>query len=213
MKRGRTAKLVLISHIEEHRSIYMFSIVLLSMGVIFGAVIVNSLGLTQKSELYNYLSLFFSQVEVGEFAVPAEIFSGTFSHYIKYLGLMWVLGLSVIGLPIIFILLFLKGLVIGFTVGFLVNQMGFDGFLLAFAAIFPQNLMLIPVFITVTVFAASFSIKVWRQITTKNQEPIFRHFLMYTIFLAATAAAIAVVSAYEAYLSPAIMKLVFGWIS
>lgn len=58
MKRGRTAKLVLISHIEEHRSIYMFSIVLLSMGVIFGAVIVNSLGLTQKSELYNYLSLF-----------------------------------------------------------------------------------------------------------------------------------------------------------
>ncbi len=33
-----------------------------------------------------------------------------------------------IGLPIIFVLLFMKGVIVGFTVGFLVNQMGAQGF-------------------------------------------------------------------------------------
>ncbi|MDQ0256160.1 stage II sporulation protein M [Evansella vedderi] len=212
MKRMGIKRLIL-DHIEEHRAIYMFTIVLLCMGVIFGAIIVNSLSFSQKNDLYAYLSLFFGQVEQGEFASSSAMFTQSFSHYSKYIGLMWVLGLSVIGLPIIFILLFIKGIVVGFTVGFLVNQMGFDGFLLSFATILPQNIILIPIFITVTTIATAFSIKIWRQITRRGFEPIFQYFITYLIFLLAVGVFIAFVSAYEAYVSPAVMKMVFSWIN
>ena len=41
----------------------------------------------------------------------------------------------------------MKGMVVGFTVGFLVNQMGWNGFLLSFVSVLPQNFIIIPVFI------------------------------------------------------------------
>ncbi|SDY59567.1 stage II sporulation protein M [Evansella caseinilytica] len=210
MYRMRTLKRSIHDHIEYHRAIYMFTIVLLSMGVIFGAIIVNSLSFSQKNDLYAYLSLFFGQVKEGEFADSRAMFTQSFAHYSKLIGLMWVLGLTVIGIPILYILLFIKGLVVGFTVGFLVNQMGFDGFLLSFATIFPQNILLIPVFIIVATVATSFSMRVWRQVTRRSYEPVFQHFIAYSIFLLFIGAFIAIVSGYEAYVSPALMKTVFN---
>ncbi|WP_429699414.1 stage II sporulation protein M [Alteribacter keqinensis] len=209
--KGGFRRAILI-HIEENRSIYVFSIVLLMMGVIFGAVIVNSLTTGQKNDLFTYLSQFFGQVEKGELASSEEAFTQTFAHYSKYLGLMWFLGLSVIGLPIILILLFLKGLVIGFTVGFLVSQMGFDGFILAFAAIFPQNLILVPVFIITATVSISFSLKICRQIIRKGYEPIFQHFTAYSLFLLFTGAVVTLMSVYEAYVSPVLLKSVVQWL-
>ncbi|MBU9714756.1 stage II sporulation protein M [Evansella tamaricis] len=213
MKRMGYVKRSIIDHLDEHLPIYIFSIVLLSMGVIFGAIIVNSLSFSQKNDLYAYLSLFFGQVEDGEFASSSAMFTQSFAHYSKLIGLMWFLGLSVIGLPIIFVLLFIKGLVIGFTVGFLVSQMGMDGFVLSFASIFPQNVLLIPIFIIVTTVATSFSMKIWRQVTRRGHEPIFQYFLSYSLFLLFIGAFIAVVAAYEAYVSPTIMKTVLQLIS
>ena len=77
------------------------------------------------------------------------MFSKVFFHNIKYMGVIWILGISIIGLPVMLILLFLKGMVIGFTVGFLVNQMGWSGFLLSFVSVLPQNIFIIPVFLSV----------------------------------------------------------------
>ncbi|MBU9724040.1 MULTISPECIES: stage II sporulation protein M [Bacillaceae] len=209
MNRMGIFKRSLVEHVTNHLSIYIFTVVLLSMGVIFGAVIVNSLSFSQKNDLYAYLTLFFGQVEEGEFANSSTMFVQSFAHYSKYLGLMWFLGLSVIGLPVIYILLFLKGLVVGFTVGFLVGQMGLNGFFLSFAAIFPQNVLLIPIYIVVATVATSFSIKLWRQVTRRGFEPMFPHFMSYSFFLLFIGALIAIVSLFEAYVSPSIMQAVF----
>nr|WP_096440514.1 stage II sporulation protein M [Alteribacter populi] len=206
-------KRMIVMHFEENRSIYVFSIVLLMMGVIFGAIIVNSLNISQKNDLYTYLMQFFGQVEKGEVASSTAMFTQSFAHHGKYLGLMWLLGLSIVGLPIILILLFLKGLVVGFTVGFLVSQMGLDGFLLAFAAIFPQNLVLVPVFIVVATVSISFSLKICKQIVRKGYEPIFQHFTAYSLFLLFTGAFITLVSVYEAYASPILLRSLVQWLA
>jgi stage II sporulation protein M len=144
-------------HIEENRSIYIFTTVLFLMGIIFGAIIVNSLSLGQRHDLHIYLNQFFGQVAKGELADSAAMFSQSFAHYVKYIGLMWVLGLTIIGLPIILILLFIKGVVVGFTVGFLVNQLGLNGFFLSFASVLPQNFVLVPAFIVVATASVAFS--------------------------------------------------------
>ena len=57
---------------------------------------------------------------------------------------------------VILILLFIKGMVVGFTVGFLVSQMGWQGFMLAFVSILPQNLIIIPVFIIMAALSVIF---------------------------------------------------------
>src|SRR3954466_133707 len=98
---------IVVMHVREHSSIYLFVIVLFLMGVIFGAVVVNSLSFSQKEDLFYYLSQFFGQVSNGKVATSNDLFIQSFLHNSKFIGLMGLLGLSIIGLPIILILLFM----------------------------------------------------------------------------------------------------------
>jgi stage II sporulation protein M len=198
---------VVATHFREHSSIYLFIIVLFLMGVIFGAVVVNSLSFTQKEDLFYYLSQFFGEVSNGKIANSDELFLQSFLHNSKYVGLMVLLGISIIGLPVILIILFLKGIVVGFTVGFLVNQMGMDGFLLSFVSVLPQNFIIIPVFIITATSAVTISLKmIRRQFMKKISEPILPLLGKYMISFVVALLFLVVAALLEAYISPHLMK-------
>jgi stage II sporulation protein M len=199
------------AYLGEHSSIFLFVSILFMMGVIFGAIIVNSMSLGQKEDLFYYLSQFFGQIASGETESARNLFIQSLLHNSKFISLMWILGISIIGLPVILILLFIKGMVIGFTVGFLVSQMGWDGFVFAFVSILPQNVIIIPVFIIMAAVSIVFSLKmIRRQFFKKVGHPIAPLFGRYLIFLAAALFLLVVGSGIEAYLSPGFMKAVAG---
>ncbi|MCY7749590.1 stage II sporulation protein M [Bacillus inaquosorum] len=197
-----------LRHVKDHLSLYIFVSVLFFMGVIFGAIIVNSMTISQKEDLYYYLSQFFGQLSEGKQASSSDMFGQSIFHNVKYLGLMWILGISVIGMPIIFIMIFLKGIVVGFTVGFLVNQMGISGFFLSFVSVLPQNVLLIPAYLIMGTCAIAFSLKLIRQLFVKrslHDAPIqwfgrYAFVLLVILFLALIS------SLFEAYLSPVLME-------
>ncbi|MDP4162234.1 MAG: stage II sporulation protein M [Bacillota bacterium] len=200
---------VAASYFQEQSSIFLFVLILFLMGVIFGAVVVNSMSLVQKEDLFSYLSQFFGQVTSGKVEGDQDLFMQSFLHNSKYIGLLWILGISIIGLPIILILLFIKGMVVGFTVGFLVNQMGWNGFVLAFVSVLPQNLIIIPVFIVMTTLSVAFSLKmISRQFMKKLGQPLMPFFKKYVAALVISLLFISVASSIEAYLSPQLMKAV-----
>jgi stage II sporulation protein M len=216
MRRQLPISTMMKQHLKEHSSIYLFVFVLFLMGVIFGAIIVNSMNISQKEDLYYYLNRFFGQVAEGKVASSADMFQQSFFHNLKYLGLMWILGISIIGLPVILVMLFIKGMVVGFTVGFLVNQLGLKGFLLSFVTVLPQNVLLIPAFIIMCSVAISFTLKIVKQLfvkKTSNLEAPFSLFMRYvTVFLFIGVLAIAA-SGFEAYASPFLMKNVVEIVS
>jgi stage II sporulation protein M len=116
-----------------------------------------------------------------------------------------------IGLPIIFILLFLKGIVVGFTVGFLVNRMGLHGFIIAMASVFPQNLLMIPIFIIASAASVAFSLKMIRQLLIRTRKnPLLPQFLNYVGLFGMIVAAIFLAACFEAYVSPILMQGVVG---
>jgi stage II sporulation protein M len=181
------------------------------MGVIFGAIVVNSMSITQKEDLFYYLSQFFSQISNGKVAENHDQFIQSFLHNSKYIGVIWILGISIIGLPVILILLFIKGMVVGFTVGFLVSQMKWNGFMLAFVSIMPQNLIIIPVFIIMAALSVIFSLRmIKRQFLKKYGEPILPFFKSYIFAFLAAIIFISAASGIEAYLSPWLMNAMLG---
>ncbi|MFP3885611.1 stage II sporulation protein M [Priestia filamentosa] len=211
MNKQRVQEL-LFYHIQKHSSVYLFVTVLFFIGVVFGAVVVNSLNLGQKEDLFYYLDRFFGQVTKGEVANSADILKQSFWHNIKYLGFIWILGISVIGLPVVLVLLFLKGIVIGFTVGFLVNQMGFHGFLLSFVSVLPQNLFLIPLFIVVSTLSLSFSLKLMKQFVRSGSETMITAFMRYSTVILLILAVVTISSTLEAYASPFLMKTTLSFL-
>ncbi|MED4532286.1 stage II sporulation protein M [Metabacillus fastidiosus] len=209
MRKKQQLQTIIKQHIKDRSSIYLFVFVLFLMGVIFGAIIVNSMNINQKEDLYYYLSRFFGQVSEGKIASSIDMFKQSFFHNMKYLGLMWVLGISIIGLPVILVMLFIKGMVVGFTVGFLVNQLGWKGFLLSFVTVLPQNILLIPAFIVMCAVAISFSLKMVKQLYMKKtlmMESPFSMFMKYVVVLVSISLFTVIASLFEAYASPMLMK-------
>lgn len=203
-KLGQTIQM----HVKENVSLYLFTVILFTMGVSFGAVIVNSLALPQKQDLIGYLAQFFLELKQGAVGDPGTVFQASLGQYLKYIGFMWILGLSIIGLPIILIMVFLKGLVVGFTVGFLVNQWHWKGLYVASLSVLPQNLFAIPAFIIVGTAGISFSLRLIRSRFNRRGESVYHHFLSYSALVFLMGLLLCVASLFEAFISPVIMRQV-----
>jgi len=195
-------------YMHEHVSLYSFVIVLFMTGVIFGAVMVNALSLEQKQELTRYLGHFFNLIDGGGGLSSQVTFQQVFGMHMKWILLIWLLGLSVIGLPLILILDFLKGVLIGFSVGYLVGQFSWKGMLFALVSIAPQNLVIIPAIVICSVTAIAFSIHLVKNRFFQRRGPVYHPFIKYSILTFCAAFLLFCVSAFEAYLSPVLMKWV-----
>ncbi len=195
------------NHLHEYSSYYIFHTVLLFMGVVFGAILVNSLNVTQKEDLFYFINEFFSQVKQDQMVEAKEIFFHSLSYNVKYTGLMWIMGLTMIGLPLILILLFLKGMIVGFTIGFFVQQMGWKGFFLSVASIVPQNIIILPVFIVVAVVSVSFSLQLTKKLFVKTfYQPFAPMLIRYCLFFGASVLFLCIAAFIEGYFTPYFMK-------
>ncbi|WP_340001952.1 stage II sporulation protein M [Oceanobacillus sp. FSL K6-0127] len=194
-------------HIKNHATIYLFMIILFLTGIIFGAVIVNSMGFIQKQDLFFYLERFFGQITEGVSIDKVDILWQSFTYHAKYLLLLCILGLSVIGLPLVWVLIFVKGLVIGFSVGFIVNQLGLQGLLLASLSIAPQNILVIPIYITAGSISMIFSLTLINKLFSRKNhqlllQPLAKYSIIFVILLVVSFAAALV----EAYVSNQAMQ-------
>jgi stage II sporulation protein M len=196
----------LAEHIIEHRSLYLFVTVLFFVGIVFGAVIVNTLDANKKSELMQYLQHFFHSLAQEDIADPFIAFQHSIGDYVKMLALLWILGLSVIGIPVLLVYLFFKGLVIGFTIGFLINQLSWKGVGFALAAVLPINLIVVPVLLVLAVAGIHFSITLVRNRFINNRGPIYPPFVRYSLLATAMTVCLLFVAFTEAYISPIFMR-------
>ncbi len=95
----------------------------------------------------------------------------------------------------------------GLQLVFLVSQHGWNGLLLAFVSVLPQNLIIIPAFLIMTTIVASFSLRMIKhQFIRKINEPLLPLLIRYTCFFLIIGAVLAIASSIEAYASPILMK-------
>ncbi|WP_164218147.1 stage II sporulation protein M [Virgibacillus sp. YIM 98842] len=199
---------IIMNHMKEHSTIYLFMTILFLTGIIFGAILVNSMNFVQKQDLFFYLEQFFSRIAESETIENHAILKESFLFHMKYLVLIFILGLSVIGLPFVWILLFIKGLVVGFSVGFLVNQLGINGLFIASVSIAPQNILIIPIYISAGSMSMIFSLKLLQKLFSKKiSQPVFQHFSKYIILFLFLLAFSFVAALLESYLSNGAMEI------
>src|SRR5690625_2042935 len=186
-----TNRALIVNHIQENKTIYVFMIILFLTGVSFGAIIVNSMNFVQKQDLVFYIERYFGQIVQDQQIASSVIFKNSLFYRIKYLLLLFVLGLSVIVLPVIWILLFVKGLVVGFSVGFIVNQLGFKRLILASLSIAPQNLIIIPIYIIASSLSMIFSLILLGKLFTRRisqpvLHPLRKYIFLYALLIGAS---------------------------
>jgi len=177
------------------------------LGLIAGASVLHALSPAQLDELRQYLDSFLNNVgalaQNGQFpALKAwrEILKGQ----LYSLGILWLLGLTVVGAPLVILLVGARGFILGFTVGFLVQDKAGQGLLLALVAVLPQNLFYVPGLLGAGTLALYFTMSLFK---SSRETPVFTRILFYTLLYAALTLLVLAGTWIEAYLVPGIMRL------
>ncbi|OAB32682.1 stage II sporulation protein M [Paenibacillus macquariensis subsp. defensor] len=194
---------------KDQTMLFIFVGVLFLVGVIFGALMVNALSLEQQQDLARYLGNYFVVLDQGSTGTEQVTYWNIALLHLKWVGLIWICGLSVIGLPGILILDFLKGVLIGFTVGYLVGQFSWKGLLFALVSVAPHNLFVIPVLVLCSVAAISFSLHIIKnRILTHGHGSLTRPFINYVVLTVVMGALMLGIASFETWVTPAMMRWV-----
>jgi len=187
---------------------YFFMILIFVIGIVVGALAVKILPDEQKTELINYLRIFFTGLAQGtdEVASSETMIGVVMFNNAKTVVLMWILGFTIVGIPFVLFILFTRGFIIGFTVGFLVNEYVMKGLLFAFASVLPHNLFAVPAILVLSVSATTFSLMLLRR-KTYGKVNIWYEAIRYSILCMIILAIMLFAALLEVYISPVFMKL------
>lgn len=194
--------------LDQHRGPVLLLSGLFVIGVLFGALAVRSLDGPDQQELVQYLGA--NLEELGSLGDQGErlLLKRSLGSGARLLGLLWVLGISVVGAPGVMVLALLRGFVSGFVVAFLAAQLSWKGVLVALAAHLPHTLLEVPALILAGAAAMGLSLKVLEAWRARRRMLRFYPWLSgYTLQLAGVGLLLIGASLVESYLSPTLIEL------
>jgi len=205
-------RLGLSGYLRRNALLYLVVLGLLVGGVCLGATAVKVLDREEKADLVRYLATFLRGLSDGKLrSEPSVALRAACLQNLKTVGFLWGLGLTVVGIPAVAAVVFLRGLAVGFTVAFLVDEMGQAGLLLAAGAVLPQNLLALPALVLIAVSSLSFSLLLVRRHWDPDPRPLAEEVLGYG-FVALLACLLMVgAGLLEACVAPVFMRLIAGY--
>lgn len=137
-------KMIGKKHFENNFILYFILFVIFILGIIVGAILINRLPSEQNHNLLGYFSWIIDYINYGD-QLTIDILKSSLVSNMKFAFIIWISGFVVLGVIIIPLIIGLKGLSIGLLVGFLVEEFGIKGFILALLGFLPYYLVIIPV--------------------------------------------------------------------
>lgn len=130
---------------ERNQLIMLLISLSLIIGAFIGAVMANTIDINEYNQLSKFMGNFINDFNILNLN-KSEIFYECMVKYGKTALIIWFLGFIPMGIIVIFIIVFAKGLSYGFTTAFIIRSFGTKGILYILALYVPQNIILIPVY-------------------------------------------------------------------
>ncbi|MGI5911117.1 MAG: stage II sporulation protein M [Syntrophomonadaceae bacterium] len=192
-------------HLTENRVQYILVILVFLLGLVMGNYQVLGLDGGVKSQLSGIIESYLRGGAEGNLN-GAQIFGSAFLKQLQMILLLWLLGLTVIGLPLVLVVIWLRGFSLGFTISFLLHDRAAAGMLITLVSIIPQNLIYIPFFLAWSVAAINFSVYILKG--RKSGFSLGRAVLLYTSLMLVYIVIFCAGAFIEAYLSPWLLTLI-----
>lgn len=199
-----------ITHfLSSNRKMLFILCSVFAIGIILGTLCVKTLSDIQKVELINYLSNFFKIIENGQTINKNEVFIDLLVNNLKLYGVILLLGLFTMGIFLIPIIVLAKGFILGFTIGFILDELYLMGLLFSLFVIFPQNVLYIAGLVISSLISMLMSYRIFmsrrklmsRFYYRKNITQMVYYFLTVSVGYLITVMG----CVFEAYITPVFM--------
>ncbi|MGI6149058.1 MAG: stage II sporulation protein M [Firmicutes bacterium] len=206
---GEIAKTFFVRHL----ALYTALLILFAVGIGFGALATKSLSQAQRADLSQYVAGVFSSLAKNSPGMAERstlAWKGLADSILKTAGLMWLLGLTVIGAPFVLGIVFLRGFVLGFTISFIIDELQMKGMLLSISSVLPHNLVVVPAVILAAGGALSFAASALKTLLGLTKESIYGQFAVSTGLALVSACLLAVAAVVEVFITPVFVQLSRG---
>ena len=192
---------------EKLKKKYVFLIVIVTLGIVTGILFSNILSTEDSRLVTNKITEYFNNIKDD---VPINYLTNlitSLKNNLLYLGTIWILGLSVIGLLFNNFILFFKSFILGFSIGSIINIYLYRGIVLSFLYIFPSFLINIIVFLIMTSFANDFSLCLFNLLFKKKETKVKTLVKQYYKVLLYLSIILIISSILETFVMPFTLKL------
>ena len=197
-------KLVIMQHIRINIKDYLVLSIIFILGVMLGVIMVNNSNPQSKEEISGYINEFVQLINEGNYEIDKiKLLKSSIIENLKILFLIWFAGSTIIGIPLIYVIIGYKGFCIGYTISAIISSLGMmDGTIFSFSALFLQNIIVIPIILMLNVSA----LKLYRALIKNNKNiNIKQEVLRHTLFCAILIVPLIIASYIETYISSAIL--------
>lgn len=195
------------SSIIKQKKLYRIIITLMIFGIISGILFIFFISKESKTKALVSIKNFFDLMNTSTGVNYGKSLLNTLVNNIGYVLLIWLLGISIIGLPITIVLAFMKSFIVGFSISSIISCYKAKGILGAFLYVFPHQIIILFIYLLLSFYSISFSIKLFKSLFLK-QTINFRVVMQkYIKILLISLTGIIIVSLYEVFISTYFIKL------
>ena len=194
--------------VKKNKKIIIFNLIIFVIGLIFGSLFINFINSDDKKILVNEVGDFILNIKKLDNSVFGIVyFKNEIINNIFLLFLIYILGLSLIGILIVIFIMFFKGFTVGITVGIFIYNYSLKGIILSFIYIFPCLILNILIYIFVSSYAVYISLKFIKALINKNSINFKLFVGRYTLSFIISIILLVICTAIDSYLTPILLKL------
>lgn len=192
--------------IKDNIKIYLILIIIFFIGLLFGVLFINNTNETQANQISEYINNFINSVKEDYQVSTSSLLISSVINNLCIAVILWFLGSTVIGVPLIYLVIGYKGYCIGYTIAAVTATLGTGrGIAFIFATMLLQNIIYIPTIITLAVSG----IKLYKLIMEdRRKENIKVQILKHTLFSILMLILLLVSSVIETYISGNLSQII-----
>lgn len=192
-------KNIIVEYIAQNIKAYIMLTIIFFIGLILGIIFVNNTKEAQSDQISTYINNFIDSIKENYQISKPKLLINSIKGNLYITIILWFLGSTVIGMPLIYLVIGYKGYCIGYTISSIIATIGTGkGILFIIATVLFQNIIYIPAVLTLAVSG----IKLYKLIMEdRRRENIKMQILKHTIFSLFIFIILIMASLVETYIS------------
>lgn len=200
---------MLTMHVKNNGNTYFMLFLAFLVGLSAGAFTVNGLNTIQHDELLHYFQGFLQLLD-SQSLDAGELLKVSLFENIRIILVLWILGVSIIGIPFIYLIIGVRGFITGFSSGFIIEALGTKGVLFSLFTLLPKEIIIIPCIIALGVNGINFSLNIIKKKSIKSiwKENLRTSFFAYCFVTMFYSCFIMGGILLEVYITPVLIKII-----
>ena len=196
---------LIIRHLYDNFKLYLIVIIIFIIGIVAGVIFINNVNGDQATEIQNYITEFINLLKQDYHIDTGLLLKKSLSDNLILIITMWLLGSTVIGIPIVMGIVLFRGFCIGYSVSAVIATLGVQkGILFFTVTMLLHNLIFIPVIICMTISC----MKLYKSIMKdRRRENIKIEIIRHTLISIVLSLFLVVASLIESYVSTNLLML------